>query len=65
MRPDILLFQVDQLAAQWLPFHGHPLVQAPVLERLAETGVVFDANYCNAPLCSPSRFSMLTGALPS
>jgi len=65
MRPDILLFQVDQLGAQWLPFHGHPLVQAPVLQRLAETGVVFDANYCNAPLCSPSRFSMLTGALPS
>ncbi|HEX2526815.1 MAG TPA: choline-sulfatase [Geminicoccus sp.] len=65
MRPDILLFQVDQLAVRWLPMHGHPVVQAPTLMRLAEAGVLFENNYCNAPLCSPSRFSMLTGALPS
>lgn len=65
MQPDILLFQVDQLAAQWLPVYGHPLVRTPNLDALAAAGVVFDANYCNAPLCSPSRFSMLTGCLPS
>ena len=65
MRPDILLFQVDQLAAQWLPIYGHPIVRAPNLSRLADEAVLFEKSYCNAPLCSPSRFSMLTGALPS
>jgi choline-sulfatase len=65
MQPDILLFQVDQLAAQWLPVYGHPLVRTPNLDALAAAGVVFETNYCNAPLCSPSRFSMLTGCLPS
>lgn len=65
MQPDIILFQVDQLAAQWLPIYGHAVVRTPNLDRLAAESVVFDANYCNSPLCSPSRFSMLAGALPS
>ena len=65
MRPDILLFQVDQLAAQWLPFYGHSVVRTPHLSSVAADAVIFDANYCNSPLCSPSRFAMLTGSLPS
>ena len=62
---NIILFQVDQLAAQWLPAYGKRLVKTPNLDGLADNGVVFDNNYCNSPLCSPSRFSMLAGALPS
>jgi choline-sulfatase len=55
----------DQLAAPTLPFYGHPVVKPPHLSTLAEEGVVFDNAYCNSPLCAPSRFSMLTGQLPS
>jgi choline-sulfatase len=55
----------DQMAAPALPFYGHPVVKTPHLSRLAENGVVFDNAYCNSPLCAPSRFSMLTGQLPS
>jgi choline-sulfatase len=51
----------DQLAPQFLPFHGHPLVQAPAMAALAEGGAVFDNAYCNSPLCAPSRFSMMSG----
>src|SRR5690606_13385120 len=35
------------------------------MSRLAEGGVVFDAAYCNSPICAPSRFSMLSGRLPT
>ena len=63
--PNILFIQVDQLAPQALPIHGHPLVKAPNIAALAEDGVVFDSAYCNSPLCAPSRFSMLAGQLPS
>ncbi len=64
-QPSFLFIMADQMAAPALPFYGHPLVQTPHLSRLAEGGVVFDNAYCNSPLCAPSRFSMLTGQLPS
>ncbi|HVL55876.1 MAG TPA: choline-sulfatase [Burkholderiaceae bacterium] len=64
VRPNILLLMADQLAAPALPFHGHPLVKAPHLTRLADSGIVFDSAYCNFPICAPSRFSMLSGRLP-
>ena len=64
-RPNYLFIMADQMAAQALPFYGHPIVRTPHLSRLAENGVVFDNAYCNSPLCAPSRFSMLTGQLPS
>jgi len=63
--PNIVLVMADQLAARVLPCHGHPLVRAPHIARLADEGVVFDAAYCNSPICAPSRFSMLTGRLPT
>lgn len=63
--PNILFLQADQMSAQALPFYGHPVVKAPHMTRLAEEGVVFERNYCNSPLCAPSRFSMMAGQLPS
>lgn len=62
--PNILLVMADQLAAPALPIHGHPVVQAPHLSRLAEEGVVFENCYCNFPICAPSRASLHAGRLP-
>jgi choline-sulfatase len=64
-RPNILLVMFDQMSALSLPCYGHPIVKAPYLSALADSGVVFEQAYCNAPLCSPSRHSMMTGCLPS
>ena len=64
-RPNILLVMVDQLAAAHRPAYGNPVVQAPRLSELADAGTVFESAYTASPLCSPSRFSMLTGRLPS
>lgn len=64
-RPNILLVMADQMTAPALPVYGHDIVQAPHMERLAERGVVFDAAHTNSPLCAPSRFSMMSGRLPS
>jgi choline-sulfatase len=64
-KPNILVVMVDQLNPAFLPIHGHQLVQAPHLERLAARGTVFDNAYCNTPLCAPSRATFMTGALPS
>jgi choline-sulfatase len=64
-RPNILFVMADQLAAQTLRPYGNQVVQAPAIDALAETGVVFERAYCNSPLCAPSRASLMTGRLPS
>jgi choline-sulfatase len=64
-RPNLLLIMADQLAAQWLPAYGHPVVSAPALDGLAEGGVVYESAYCASPLCAPARAALLTGQLAS
>lgn len=64
-RPNIVFVMADQMSGMAMPFHGHPVVRAPALSRLAREGVVFENAYCNSPLCGPSRTSMMTGQLPS
>ncbi len=64
-RPDILLVMADQLAPHFTSTYGHPVVKTPHLDALAERGVRFDAAYCHAPLCAPSRFTMLSGLTAS
>ena len=63
--PNILFIQVDQMSASSLAAYGNTFVKAPILDRLAENGVVFETAYCNFPLCAPSRASMATGQLCS
>jgi len=64
-QPNIVLVMADQLAPQFLPCYGHPVVKAPTIARLADEGVLFEAAYTNSPLCAPSRFVMMSGRLPS
>ncbi|WP_419863097.1 choline-sulfatase [Candidatus Poriferisodalis sp.] len=63
--PNIVLVMADQLAPHFTGAYGHPLVQTPSLDSLAERGVRFDAAYCPSPLCAPSRYSMMTGRAAS
>ena len=64
-RPNILVVMYDQLTPGMLGCYGHPTTKAPTIDRLAAEGVVFDAAYTNSPLCTPARYCMMTGQLPS
>ena len=62
MEPGNLLFIIsDQHNRDVSGCYGHPLVQTPNLDRLAENGVCFDAAYSNCPICVPARASLATG----
>jgi len=64
-RPNVLVVMFDQVAPSALGAYGNPVTHAPTLDRLAREGVVFDAAYSNSPLCTPARYCMMTGQLPS
>ena len=65
MKPNIVVVQADQMAAQALGAYGDTAARTPHIDRLAEDAAVFDRAYCNTPLCAPSRASMMTGRMPS
>jgi len=44
--------------------YGHPIVHTPNIDRIAQSGVRFNHSYCQFPLCSPSRSSLMTGLAP-
>jgi len=62
---NILFLMADQLPASALPSGGNSIVYSPHIDSLSENGVTFDNCYCASPLCAPSRFSLMAGALPS
>jgi choline-sulfatase len=65
VQPNIVIFMADQLSARVLRAYGGSVARTPHIDALVQDGVVFDAFYCNSPLCAPSRFSWLAGQLPS
>ena len=64
-RRNVLFLAVDDLN-DWVGcLGGHPDAKTPNIDRLASQGVLFERAYCSAPLCNPSRASLLTGLNPS
>ena len=60
-RPNFLIIMSDEHNPAYSSVYGHPTVETPNLERLAESGATFENAYCNSPLCVPSRASFMSG----
>jgi arylsulfatase A-like enzyme len=63
-QPNILLITSDQQHYSTLGV-TNPKIKTPNLDRLAREGTRFDRAYCNNPVCSPSRSTMITGLYPA
>jgi arylsulfatase A-like enzyme len=63
-RPNILLITSDQQHWNTLGI-DNPAISTPNLDRLCREGTRFSRAYCNSPVCSPSRSSLITGQYPA
>jgi arylsulfatase A-like enzyme len=64
-RSNIIVILVDDLARRELGCYGNGFNETPHIDRLAADGTRFDAGYAAAPVCSPTRASIMTGQYPA
>lgn len=64
-KPNVLFIAVDDLNTWISPIDNFSNVKTPNFDRLAKMGVTFTNAHVQAPLCGPSRASLMTGLRPS
>ena len=60
-RPNLIFIMADDLGYADLGCYGGRAPVSPVLDRLAAAGIKFTQGYANSPVCSPTRFALITG----
>ena len=62
--PNIVLINADDLGYGDLGCYGSTAIRTPNIDSLADDGMKFTDFYACSPVCSPSRFGLLTGRYP-
>lgn len=60
-KPNIIFIIMDDLNDYTGILGGQPQIKTPVLDSLFNQGTTFMNAFCNAPVCGPSRTSMMSG----
>lgn len=63
--PNIVLVMADDQGWGDMAYNGHPVLKTPNFDALSREGVRFDRFYAAAPVCSPTRASVMTGRTPN
>ena len=64
LKPNIILIMCDDLGWGDVGFNGNDTIKTPNLDQMAESGMTFNRFYAAAPVCSPTRGSVITGRHP-
>ncbi len=59
--PNILIIHADEHRIDCMGAYGNKDVQTPNLDLLAKEGVIYQNPYVSLPVCTPSRYSLLSG----
>jgi len=59
--PNIILVMSDDQGWGQVGYYNHPLLKTPNIDRMAKNGLRMDRFYAGAPVCSPTRATVLTG----
>ena len=62
-RRNIVFFHAESWDGRMLGALGHPALEnaTPNIDRLVESGTLFENTYCSHPICCPSRANMWSG----
>ena len=60
-KPNVLFIIADQLSYNMMSNMGNKWLHTPNMDKIAKMGYKFENAYCVNPVCTPSRFSLLTG----
>lgn len=64
-KPNIILCMADDQGWGDVGYYNHPHLKTPTLDDMAASGLRFDRFYAAAPVCSPTRGSVMTGRHPN
>ena len=64
-QPNVVLVMADDQGWGDMAYYGHPVLKTPNFDEAAATGLRFDRFYAAAPVCSPTRASVMTGRHPN
>lgn len=62
--PNFVVIYLDDAGYGDFGCYGHPTIATPNIDRMAREGARFTQFYSAYPLCTLSRYSLLTGRLP-
>ena len=60
-RPNVIVILADDMRVGYTGHEGHPIIDTPNIDRLAEGGTVFSNAFATSAACTPSRTTLLTG----
>lgn len=63
--PNVILCMADDQGWGDVGYNGHPVLKTPTLDAMAAGALRLDRFYAAAPVCSPTRGSVLTGRHPN
>ncbi|MCO5269360.1 MAG: sulfatase-like hydrolase/transferase [Brumimicrobium sp.] len=58
---NVILIVADDMGKFDLSIYGNPYIQTPNIDAIAQSGILFNAGYATAAVCSPSRAGFITG----
>lgn len=64
-KPNIVLVMADDQGYGDAGYTGHPVLKTPHLDAMSKAGLRFDRFYAAAPVCTPTRASVMTGRHPN
>ncbi|MGF1579496.1 MAG: sulfatase-like hydrolase/transferase [Gemmataceae bacterium] len=64
-KPNIVLVMADDQGWGDMAYNGHSILKTPHFDKMAKEAIRFDRFYAAAPVCSPTRGSVMTGRHPN